>query len=146
MEGGMKWDVTCQSLEEKDMSFLWSLFFIIPVLQRLMTRFSIYFFIFCTCWSDAELPLRHELLEFGVFLWSDESLFCLQFTMSGICRHLFYKMRACGGYWLFVSSRWTRVFWRVFTSTSCDIRTSLTWAGRYKSTSRSRVCIFTKLS
>lgn len=106
-----------------------------------MTSFSLYLFIFCACWGDDEVSLHHELLEFRVFLWSDESLFCLQFTMSWICRHLFYKTRAYGGYWLFVSSRWTRVFWRVFTSNSCDIRTSLTWSGRYKSTSVAE-CVF----
>lgn len=117
---------------------LWGLFFIIPVLQRLMTRFSIYSLFF----AHAEVTLS---CHFTMNCWSSEyfsgqmkvysacSLPCLEF--ADIC---FTKWEPVEGS--------DFLFWRVFTSNSCDIRTSLTWAGRYKSTSRSRVCIFTKLS
>lgn len=78
----------------------------------------------------------------GVFQWSDESLFRLQLAMSGRCRCLFYKVGACGAYWLFVSSPWTGEFWRVLTLNSCDIRTSLFGFGDIKAQPAARACAF----
>lgn len=89
--------------------------------------------------------------QFGVFQLLDESLFWLQLAMSGFCRRLFYKVGARGGYWLFVSSCWTRQFRSFFfsfffTLNSCDIRTSLFGFGVIKAQPAAECVFLLKLS
>lgn len=87
--------------------------------------------------------------QFGVFQLLDESLFWLQLAMSGFCRRLFYKVGARGGYWLFVSSCWTRQFRSFFSFFFFHFKQLWyqdisIWVWGYKSTTGSGVCFLTE--
>lgn len=116
-------------------------------MRKLMARLPVSPSVAHVCSSEFWASLHWVWIgQFGVFQRSDESLFRLLRAMSGFCRCLFYKAGACGGYRLFVSSRWTGEFCRVFALNSCDIRTSLFGLRDWKAQPAAQCAVLPKLS